>query len=48
MNQSGEEELLRNQVTLGADTSIAAGPVGRAASAAADAQMSAEVLAYSR
>jgi lipid-binding SYLF domain-containing protein len=35
-------------VTLGADASIAAGPVGRSASAATDAQMSAEMLAYSR
>src|SRR5689334_19027999 len=30
MNESGTEKLLRNKVTLGADASIAAGPVGRA------------------
>src|SRR5436190_11824984 len=48
MNQKGVEKLLRNKVTLGADASIAAGPVGRAASAATDAQMSAEMLSYSR
>jgi len=48
MNQRGVEKLLRNKVTLGADASIAAGPVGRAASAATDAQMSAEMLSYSR
>ena len=48
MNQSGVEKLLRNKVTLGADASIAAGPVGRGASAATDAQMSAEMLSYSR
>jgi lipid-binding SYLF domain-containing protein len=48
MNQSGVEKLLRNKVTLGADASIAAGPVGRAGSAATDAQLSAEMLSYSR
>jgi SH3 domain-containing YSC84-like protein 1 len=48
MNQSGVEKLLRNKVTLGGDASIAAGPVGRSASAATDAQMSSEMLSYSR
>jgi lipid-binding SYLF domain-containing protein len=48
MNRSGVEKLLRNKVTLGADASIAAGPVGRAGSAATDAQLSAEMLSYSR
>jgi lipid-binding SYLF domain-containing protein len=48
MNQSGVEKLLRNKVTLGADASIAAGPVGRSAGAATDAQMTAEMLSYSR
>jgi lipid-binding SYLF domain-containing protein len=48
MNQSGVEKLLRNKVTLGADASIAAGPVGRSASAGTDAQMTAEMLSYSR
>jgi SH3 domain-containing YSC84-like protein 1 len=48
MNQSGVEKLLRNKVTLGTDASIAAGPVGRAATAATDAQLSAEMLSYSR
>ena len=48
MNQSGVEKLFRNKTTLGADASIAAGPVGRAASAATDAQMTAELLSYSR
>ena len=47
-NQSGVDKLLRNKVTLGADASIAAGPVGRSASAATDTQMSTEMLAYSR
>ena len=48
MNESGAEKLLRNKVTLGADASVAAGPVGRSASAATDAQLTAEMLSYSR
>jgi SH3 domain-containing YSC84-like protein 1 len=35
-------------VTLGAEASIAGGPVGRDARAATDAQMKAEILSYSR
>jgi lipid-binding SYLF domain-containing protein len=48
MNRRGVEKLLANKVTLGGDASIAAGPVGRTASAATDAQASAEMLSYSR
>ncbi len=48
MNQSGMEKLLRNKVSLGAEASIAGGPVGRDARAATDAQLKAEILAYSR
>jgi lipid-binding SYLF domain-containing protein len=48
MNRRGVEKLLSNKVTLGTDASVAAGPVGRAASAATDAQMTAEMLSYSR
>jgi lipid-binding SYLF domain-containing protein len=48
MNRDGAAKLLKNKVSLGADASAAAGPVGRAASAATDAQMSAEILSYSR
>ncbi len=48
MNQSGIEHLLRSKFTLGADGSIAAGPIGRSATAATDAQMHAEILSYSR
>jgi SH3 domain-containing YSC84-like protein 1 len=48
MNKEGAEKLLKNKVSLGADASAAAGPVGRAASAATDAQLSAEILSYSR
>jgi len=36
------------KVTLGADISVAAGPLGRQASANTDAQMKAEILSYSR
>ncbi len=48
MNREGAEKLLKNQVSLGADASAAAGPVGRAATAGTDAQMTAEILSYSR
>jgi lipid-binding SYLF domain-containing protein len=48
MNPKGIDSLLRNKFTLGADLSVAAGPVGRTAEAATDAQMRAEILSYSR
>ena len=48
MNKSGLEKMLRNKTTLGAEASIAGGPVGRDARAATDAQMKAEILSYSR
>ena len=48
MNRRGMDKLLNDKVTLGADMSVAAGPVGRAASAATDAQLHAEILSYSR
>jgi lipid-binding SYLF domain-containing protein len=48
MNKGGAEKMLGNKVSLGAEASIAGGPVGRDARAATDAQMKAEVLAYSR
>jgi len=48
MNREGADKLLGNKVTLGADASVAAGPVGRTASAATDAQLTAQMLAYSR
>jgi len=41
-------KLLGDKVTLGGDASAAAGPVGRDARAATDAQMKAEILSYSR
>jgi len=48
MNPSGIDHLLQDKFTLGADASAAAGPVGRAATAETDAQMSAKILTYSR
>jgi lipid-binding SYLF domain-containing protein len=48
MNQGGEDKLLASKFTLGADASVAAGPVGRTASAETDLQMHAEILSWSR
>ena len=48
MNVSGIESLLNSKFTLGGDVSVAAGPVGRTASAETDAWMKAKILAYSR
>lgn len=48
MNPNGENHLLSSQFTLGGDASVAAGPVGRTASANTDAYMKAEMLSWSR
>ena len=48
MNKGGVEKLLSSKFTLGADASVAAGPVGRTSSANTDLQMHAEILSYSR
>ena len=40
--------LLSGKLTLGADASVAAGPIGRQAAAATDGQLSAEIFSYSR
>jgi SH3 domain-containing YSC84-like protein 1 len=48
MNRHGMDKLLQDKVTLGADASVAAGPVGRTANANTDLKMSAEILAWSR
>jgi lipid-binding SYLF domain-containing protein len=42
------ERALRGKLTLGGDVTVAAGPVGREAEAAADRPLRAEVLTYSR
>lgn len=47
-NRRGLEQLVRNQFKIGADASVAAGPVGRDASASTDIQMRAQILSYSR
>jgi lipid-binding SYLF domain-containing protein len=48
MNRGGLEKLLDDKVSLGVDASLAAGPVGRAGTAATDAQLNAQMLSYSR
>jgi len=48
MNSRGAKSILSSKVKLGADASAAAGPKGRAASAATDVVMKAEILSYSR
>src|SRR5216684_562916 len=48
MNNRGANSLLHSKVKLGADASIAAGPVGRTAAADTDAYMRSEILSYSR
>jgi lipid-binding SYLF domain-containing protein len=48
MNDGGMKRLLEDKFTLGADASVAGGPVGRDASAQTDAQMHAEMLSWSR
>jgi lipid-binding SYLF domain-containing protein len=47
-NSGGMEKLLQDKVSLGAEASVAVGPIGRNAQAATDAQMKAEILSYSR
>ncbi|HLK65721.1 MAG TPA: lipid-binding SYLF domain-containing protein [Bryobacteraceae bacterium] len=48
MNARGADKLLSSKFTLGAEGSVAAGPVGRTATAQTDAQMHAEILSWSR
>ena len=48
MNDRGAQSILSSKVKLGGDASIAAGPVGRDASADTDAYMRSEILSYSR
>src|ERR1700677_2119747 len=48
MNKDGMKHLLSSQFALGADASVAAGPVGRHAEENTDWKMRAEVLTYSR
>ena len=48
MNENGVRHMIANKVSLGAEASAAAGPVGRDTRAMTDAQMKAEVISYSR
>ncbi|HUI53006.1 MAG TPA: lipid-binding SYLF domain-containing protein [Terriglobales bacterium] len=48
MNDSGANSVLSSKVKLGADASVAAGPVGRSTSAETDVVMKAEILSWSR
>uniref|UniRef100_Q01SA9 Ysc84 actin-binding domain-containing protein n=1 Tax=Solibacter usitatus (strain Ellin6076) TaxID=234267 RepID=Q01SA9_SOLUE len=48
MNERGMRRLLEDKFTLGGEATVAAGPVGRSTAANTDAQMSAEILSWSR
>jgi lipid-binding SYLF domain-containing protein len=48
MSRQSVEGIAGGKFTLGADASVAAGPLGRAAAATTDATLSAQVLSYSR
>jgi lipid-binding SYLF domain-containing protein len=48
MNTQALHSLLSDKFKLGADASVAAGPVGRNAAAGTDLKLNAEVLSYSR
>jgi lipid-binding SYLF domain-containing protein len=46
--ERGVDSIVSGKFTLGADAAVAAGPVGRTASASTDAQLKAEIYSYSR
>jgi lipid-binding SYLF domain-containing protein len=48
MNDRALKSLLSDKFKLGADASVAAGPVGRSAAAGTDLKLNAEILSYSR
>jgi lipid-binding SYLF domain-containing protein len=48
MNREGVDRMLDNKINLGADASVAAGPVGRTATASTDGRARAKILSYSR
>ena len=48
MSERGSDKLLESKFTLGAEGSVAAGPVGRTATAPTDAQMHADILSWSQ
>jgi lipid-binding SYLF domain-containing protein len=47
-NARGVDSIVNGKFTLGADASVAAGPVGRSAQASTDEQFKAEIFSYSR
>jgi lipid-binding SYLF domain-containing protein len=48
MSEKGADKLLSSKFTLGAEASVAGGPVGRTATAQTDAQLHADILSWSR
>lgn len=48
MSQKGMQGLLASKFTLGGEASVAAGPVGRDATAQTDATIRADILSWSR
>jgi len=48
MNERGMQKLMESKFTLGGEGEVAAGPVGRNATAQTDALMRAEILSWSR
>jgi lipid-binding SYLF domain-containing protein len=48
MSERGADKLLASKFTVGAEGSVAAGPVGRTVTAQTDAQMHADILSWSR
>jgi lipid-binding SYLF domain-containing protein len=48
MNERAVESLLGDKFEIGGEGSVAAGPVGRSASASTDARLNAQILSYSR
>jgi lipid-binding SYLF domain-containing protein len=48
MNDDGARTVLKGKAKLGADASVAAGPVGRDAEASTSGNVSAQMLSYSR
>ena len=47
-SRRGVDSIVNGKFTLGADASVAAGPVGRSANSSTDAQLKAEIYSYSR
>jgi lipid-binding SYLF domain-containing protein len=48
MNDHALESLMSDKFKIGADATVAAGPVGRQAAAGTDVKLNAEILSYSR